>query len=187
MKAMTWHGGAKFTLDDISDPEPMPGYVLVKLDTVGICGTDVHVTQGLFPKDPPMILGHEASGTIVDVGDGVADERIGERVCINHPANCYQCWYCRNWSLCRCENQPAISNGYFAEYTAVASRSAVVIPESLDMETAALTEPAACCLSGCRDARHPVPRHRARCRCGNNGTLHACFPEIAWCRNRRYV
>ena len=50
MKAQTWHGGAHFTLDDIPDPEPSPGYVVVKIDTTGICGTDVHVTQGLFPK-----------------------------------------------------------------------------------------------------------------------------------------
>ena len=70
MKAMTWHGGANFTLDDIPDPEPAPGYVVVKVDTTGICGTDVHVTQGLFPKDPPQILGHECSGTIVEVGRG---------------------------------------------------------------------------------------------------------------------
>ena len=148
MKAQTWHGGAHFTLDDIPDPELSAGYVLIEIDTTGICGTDVHVTQGLFPKDPPQILGHESSGIIVDVGEGVSRERIGQRVCINHPANCYECWYCRNWSVCRCENQPPFSNGYFAQYTAVASRSAVEIPESLDLETAALTEPAACCLSG---------------------------------------
>ena len=82
------------------------------------------------------------------MGEGVSSERIGQRVCINHPANCYECWYCRKWSVCRCENQPMISNGYFAQYAAVASRSAVEIPETLDLETAALTEPAACCLSG---------------------------------------
>ena len=64
MKAQTWHGGARFTLDDIPDPEPSPGYVVVKIDTTGVCGTDVHVTQGLFPKDPPQILGHESSGTM---------------------------------------------------------------------------------------------------------------------------
>ena len=72
MKAQTWHGGAHFTLDEVPDPEPPAGYVLVEIDTTGICGTDVHVTQGLFPKDPPQILGHESSGIIVDVGEGVS-------------------------------------------------------------------------------------------------------------------
>ncbi|MYA59924.1 MAG: alcohol dehydrogenase catalytic domain-containing protein, partial [Chloroflexi bacterium] len=86
MKAQTWHGGAHFTLDDVPDPQPSPGYVLVEIDTTGICGTDVHVTQGLFPKDPPQILGHESSGVIVDVGKGVPKDRIGQRVCVNHPA-----------------------------------------------------------------------------------------------------
>ena len=75
MKAQTWHGGAHFTLDDVPDPGTgRPGYVLIEIDTTGICGTDVHVTQGLFPKDPPQILGHESSGVIVGVGEGVSKD-----------------------------------------------------------------------------------------------------------------
>ena len=185
MKAQTWHGGAHFTLDDIPDPEPQAGYVLVEIDTTGICGTDVHVTQGLFPKDPPQILGHESAGTIVDVGEGVSKDRIGQRVCINHPANCYECWYCRNWSVCRCENQPPISNGYFAQYTAVTSRSAVEIPESLDLETAALDRTRGLLPFRRRDARHPISRHRTSHRRRNHGSVHRRLPEVARRRNSR--
>ena len=71
MKAMTWQGGNRFTHDDVPDPSAEPGYVVVKMDTTGICGTDVHATQGLFPWYPPQIMGHEGSGIIMEVGEGV--------------------------------------------------------------------------------------------------------------------
>ena len=148
MKAMTWHGGNHFTLDDVPDPEVNPGFVLVKIDTTGICGTDVHITQGLFPSEPPAILGHEGTGVIVEVGEGVSTERIGQRVVLNHSAHCFECWNCRNWNVSRCQVAPVSSNGLFAQYVALHSRTALKLPESLDIETAAMTEPAACCLSG---------------------------------------
>ena len=148
MKAMTWHGGAKFTHDDVPDPEVKPGFVVVEIDTVGICGTDVHITQGLFPQEPPKILGHEGSGVIVDVGDGVSKDRIGQRVVMNHTSHCFECWNCRNWNVSRCEVAPDSSNGFFAEYVALTSGAAIELPEDLPLETAAMTEPASCCLSG---------------------------------------
>jgi 2-desacetyl-2-hydroxyethyl bacteriochlorophyllide A dehydrogenase len=148
MKAMTWHGGARFTHDDVPDPEASSGFVVVEIDTTGICGTDVHITQGLFPQEPPKILGHESSGVIVEVGEGVPKERLGQHVAINHTSHCYECWNCRNWNVSRCESQPPSSNGFYAEYVAVTSGAAVDIPETLALETAAMTEPASCCLSG---------------------------------------
>ena len=63
MKVATWHGGEKFTIGTAADPTPGPDQVVVKIDTVGVCGTDVHITQGLFPATPPAVLGHEFSGT----------------------------------------------------------------------------------------------------------------------------
>ncbi len=148
MKAMTWRGGNYFTHDDVPDPEPSPGYVVVKIDTTGICGTDVHITQGLFPSDCPKILGHEGSGVIVDVGEGVSKERIGERVVMNHSAHCYECWNCRNWTVSRCTVSGMSSNGFYAEYVSLTQSAAIRVPDALDIETAAMTEPASCCLSG---------------------------------------
>ena len=85
MRVMTWHGGDKFTLDQVPDPIARPGKVVVKIDTIGVCGTDVHITQGLFPSTPPKVLGHEASGVITADGDDVDQSRIGERVVPNLP------------------------------------------------------------------------------------------------------
>ena len=65
MLVSMWHGGDEFTVEDAPDPSPGPEDLVVEVDTVGICGTDVHITQGLFPSTPPTVLGHEFSGVIV--------------------------------------------------------------------------------------------------------------------------
>ncbi len=147
MRLMTWHGGGKFTLDQVPDPVARPGRVVVKIDTVGICGTDVHITQGLFPSTPPKVLGHEGSGVIVEVGEGVDNGRIGERVVMNGTSNCGECAACKTWSISRCENAE-ISSGMFAQFATAPAQAAMKIPDDLDLELAAMTEPAACCLSG---------------------------------------
>jgi len=147
MRLMTWHGGDKFTLDQVADPVARPGRVVVKVDTIGVCGTDVHITQGLFPSTPPKVLGHEGSGVIVEVGEGVDKSRIGDRVVMNTTSHCGVCMACTTWSESRCENAD-LTSGMFAEYATTPSQSAVKIPDSLDLEQAALTEPASCCLSG---------------------------------------
>ena len=62
MRLATWRGGTRFTLDDAPEPVPGPGEVLVDVQAAGICGTDIHATQGLFPWQPPLVMGHEYSG-----------------------------------------------------------------------------------------------------------------------------
>ncbi|MDA1280735.1 MAG: alcohol dehydrogenase catalytic domain-containing protein [Chloroflexi bacterium] len=147
MRLMTWHGGEKFSLDQVPDPEARPGKVVVKIDSVGVCGTDVHITQGLFPSIPPKVLGHEGAGIIVEVGEGVDPGRIGERVALNTTSHCGECPACKTWSYSRCENA-LLTSGLFAEYATAPAQSAIKIPDQLDLEHAALTEPASCCLSG---------------------------------------
>lgn len=147
MRVMTWHGGSDFSLDQTSDLEASAGEVIVKVDTVGVCGTDVHITQGLFPATPPKVLGHEGSGIITSVGEGVDASRVGERVVMNTTSHCGECSACTSWSQSRCKNA-YLTSGMFAEYAIAPSQSAVKIPDTLDLEHAALTEPASCCLSG---------------------------------------
>ena len=79
MRAATWHGENRFTVDDLPEPSPGPGQVLVAVHTAGICGSDVHAIQGLFPLTPPRVMGHEYSGTVLDVGKGVEPEPGGTR------------------------------------------------------------------------------------------------------------
>ena len=144
---MTWLGEDRFRLDEVTDLEPGSGEVVVRVDTVGVCGTDVHITQGLFPSTPPAVLGHEASGEIIAVGDGVPATRLGERVAMDTTSHCGECDNCKTWSWSRCENSVK-SSGFFAEMSVLPSQSAHRIPDEMSFETAALTEPASCCLSG---------------------------------------
>jgi threonine dehydrogenase-like Zn-dependent dehydrogenase len=156
LKAAVWLGGTRFTIEERPDPVPGPGQVVVKVDTVGVCGTDVHITQGLFPATPPMVLGHEFSGTIVETGKGVPKRRVGEQVAFDHSSHCGKCDNCREWTISRCQNAQRTSGG-LAQYAVGPSQSAHRIPEGLDLETAALTEPASCCLSG--SFMFPMPKN----------------------------
>jgi threonine dehydrogenase-like Zn-dependent dehydrogenase len=147
MKVAVWQGGARFTIEQQPDPTPGPGQVVVKVDTVGVCGTDVHITQGLFPATPPQILGHEFSGTVVAAGPGVATSRIGEKVACDISSHCGECHNCREWNWSRCEKAER-SSGAFAEFSLVPAQSAHRIPAGMPFESGALTEPASCCYSG---------------------------------------
>ena len=147
LKACTWLGDANFEFGDVPDPVVGPDDVLVRIGTVGVCGTDVHITQGLFPSTPPKILGHEASGEIIDVGENVRRDRIGESVALNHSTSCGECENCLTWSVSRCEHNTQ-EHAFFAELASVPDQSAVPIPDGLDIEIASITEPASCCLSG---------------------------------------
>ena len=147
MKASIWLGKDKFEIKDVPIPEIMDDQVLVKVKKVGLCGTDVHITQGLFPSTPPKILGHEFSGKIVDVGRKVDKENIGKRVACNTTSSCGICHNCKNWTISRCSNEVK-SSGAFAEFSVMPLSSAIEIPENMSYEVAAMTEPASCCLSG---------------------------------------
>ena len=80
MRALVWLGEDNFEIQNIDLPKLKDEQVLVSVEKVGLCGTDVHITQGLFPSNPPKILGHEFSGRIVDVGSKVLKDMIGKRV-----------------------------------------------------------------------------------------------------------
>jgi L-iditol 2-dehydrogenase len=146
MKAATWQGENRFTLDEVPEPSAGPGQVLVAVHTAGVCGTDVHATQGLFPWKPPLVMGHEYSGVIADVGRGVSRRLIGRAVACEPSYGCGECAECRAHRVSHC---PRISRaGGFAERVALPRAAVQELPDGLDPATAALTEPAACCLSG---------------------------------------
>ena len=147
MRVATWQGGAKFEIERVPDLVPKAGQVVVEVQAVGVCGTDVHITQGLFPATPPQVLGHEGAGTIVSVGEGVCASRLGERVVMDTTSHCGECESCRTWSLSRCERLEK-STGFYAEQALLPASSAHAIPAGMSYEVAALTEPAACCLQG---------------------------------------
>ena len=142
-------------------PSPGPDEVLVKVTAVGVCGSDTHYYDhgriGSHVVEQPLVLGHEAAGEIVAVGDGVAPDRIGERVSIEPGRPCFSCVQCLagRYNLC-----PEMSffatppvDGAFAEHVVVHRALAHPVPSTISDDEAALLEPLSVAIWACGKAR----------------------------------
>ena len=146
MRVATWRGESRFTIDEVADPVAGPGQVVVGIHTAGICGSDLHATQGLFPFTPPMVLGHEYTGTVRAVGRGVSRRLVGRTVACEPSYGCGECAECQAGRVSQCPR--CVRVGGFAERVVLPASCVHPLPRGLDLVTAALTEPAACCLAG---------------------------------------
>lgn len=144
MKALVYAGTRTMELRDAPDPGLVAGEVVLRIDAVGICGSDLHAYHGHDPRRvPPMILGHEFAATILE-GPGA-----GRRVTGNPLITCGTCEYCVQGRNNLCANRTMVGMtrpGAFAERMAIPAASLVDIPQDLDPVRAALTEPAATAL-----------------------------------------
>jgi alcohol dehydrogenase len=104
MKALVYHGPGRRSWDEVPDPVIQdPEDALVQVDAVTICGTDLHILKGDVPTvESPRILGHEAVGTVLDVGSGVRRIRAGDRVLVSCISSCGRCRYCREARYGQC-------------------------------------------------------------------------------------
>jgi L-iditol 2-dehydrogenase len=144
----TAKGKGQVSLRDVPVPKIGPGEVLIEIKAAGICGTDLHIYHDEFPYWPPVILGHEFGGVIVDAGREVADWKTGDRVVGEpHTLACGKCWLCRtgNRQLCSSKRSPGWGiDGCFARFMRFPDPALLHrIPDDLDFEDAALVEPAA--------------------------------------------
>ena len=154
------HSPRHLTIEDRPIPEPGPGEVLVKVFAVGICGSDVHYYEhgriGPYVVDAPMVIGHEASGEITAVGDGVPQDRIGELVALEPGVPCRNCATCLSGHYNLCPNvvffaTPPV-DGAICEYVTLAAAFAHRAPEGLDHDHAAMAEPVSVGVWACRRA-----------------------------------
>jgi L-iditol 2-dehydrogenase len=136
-------------LKDGPAPAPGPGEILLRVAGCGVCGSDLHAVgadAGFEWIEPPVILGHEFSGTVEKVGDGVTRVGTGDRVVTIAVQGCGRCENCRTGSTQLCPNREAVGlsrDGGMAEYALVSARHVVPVPEELDLTRAALAEPLA--------------------------------------------
>ncbi|MEO8606620.1 MAG: zinc-binding dehydrogenase [Chloroflexota bacterium] len=141
-------GVGNVELRDIPEPTPAPGQVRIKVLAAGICGTDLHIYKDEFRSVPPVVLGHEVSGEIDALGEGVEGLNLGERVTTEtYFSTCGECAYCRTGHENLCLNRRSIGsavNGGFTNYVVVPARNIHHLPESVDFQAGALTEPLAC-------------------------------------------
>lgn len=130
-------------------PVPLPDEVLVKLEYVGVCGSDIHYYEsggiGATIVEPPLVLGHEAGGTVVEAGDRVTDIKVGDRVALEPGRTCGRCEFCRSGRYNLCPDvvffaTPPI-DGVFQEYVAHEARLCFKIPDHMSTLEAALIEP----------------------------------------------
>ena len=148
----------RVTIRDVTIPQLATGDVLVRMQASGICGTDLEKIDGQL--GPGGILGHEVSGTIERVADGVTNYKLGSRVVAHHHVPCYHCPECSrgDFTLCNDFKTSNIDPCGFAEFFRVpkfnAERGAVIpFPPELSFEEGAMIEPTACCIRALRRAR----------------------------------
>lgn len=144
-------GGVQL-FSDLPIPEPTAGEVRVKIIYASVCGTDLHIRDDGFFVQMPVTIGHEYSGIIDALGEGVTDLAVGDRVVSMTAAGyCGHCDYCRAGLYMLCREKKGLGsarNGAFAEYMTYPADRIFKIPEGISMKTAALSEPLACCLRG---------------------------------------
>ena len=136
-------------LVDVPEPEPAPGEVLVEVDAVGICGSDVHVyewTAGYDWMAPlmPVTLGHEFAGRVVAAAPDVTGPMLGQRVTVAPGVPCGRCRFCSAGQPELCERRAIIGltrHGGFARHVAAPAANCIPLPANVDMELGALTEP----------------------------------------------
>ncbi|WP_421656087.1 zinc-dependent alcohol dehydrogenase [Leptothermofonsia sp. ETS-13] len=162
MLAALLYGKEDLRLEQVEDPIPGAGEVVIRVGAATTCGTDLKVwRRGGHAKmlKPPTLFGHEAAGEIVAVGEGVKDWQVGDRVVANNSAPCMNCFFCNKEEYSLCQNL-LFNNGTFAEYlkipAPIVQHNLLSIPEGVSYGLAAMTEPLACVLHGA--ARSNVKR-----------------------------
>lgn len=165
MKALTLKEYGKFVYGDVPDPQIEENEVLVAVKACGICGSDVHGMDGSTGRRlPPVIMGHEAAGTIAQVGARVKGWSVGDRVTFDSTIWCGECWRCRRGEINLCEHRRVLGvscadyrrNGAFAQYVAVPQHILCRIPAEVSFSHAAMTEPLAVAFHAVRLARPEV-------------------------------
>lgn len=160
MRASVLRERGVVVLEERPVPSPDPDQVLVRIESVGVCGSDVHYYRhgriGDFVVREPMILGHESAGTIVAVGDGVDPTRVGQRVSIEPQRCCRVCKYCKRGEYNLCPHiefyaTPPI-DGSFAEFALIQDDFAHTVPEGMSFDAAALLEPLSVGIAAARKA-----------------------------------
>lgn len=145
---------SKFEVREMQFGPLEPHQVLVENRACGICGTDVHIyhgEKGSAEVVPPIVLGHELSGIVADIGSQVEGLKVGDHVTIDPNIYCGLCMPCRMGKKQNCENLFALGvnvNGGFAEYSVCPDTQCFKVRDDLDLDVAAMAEPLACAVHG---------------------------------------
>lgn len=157
MKSLLLTAYNHLEITDMPMPSPGPGEVLVRVEACGICGSDVHGLDGSTGRRiPPIVMGHEAAGTVESVGEGVSRFAKGDRVTFDSTIYCGNCPYCKVGQINLCDNREVIGvsegnyrrHGAFAEYVVIPDRIMYPLPASFPFEEAAMLEAVSVAMHG---------------------------------------
>jgi L-iditol 2-dehydrogenase len=153
MKAVVKYGKGEGLVEmrDVPEPQVNEDEVLIEVKAVSVCGSDLHIFHDNHPYWPPMVMGHEFSGVIADVGKAVAGWKIGERVVSETRTGvCGVCYHCQSGFPQVCEHKRAYGigiNGAYAKYLAGPAKLLHRLPETIPFEVGAMIEPIAVCVT----------------------------------------
>lgn len=132
---------------EVPVPKAAPGQAVLRIRRIGVCGSDIHVYHGKHPfTSYPVTQGHEVSGEIVELGEGVSGLQLGQRVTVEPQVVCGQCYPCRHGKYNLCENLKVMgfqTTGTASEYFAVDASKITPLPEEMDFDLGAMLEPLA--------------------------------------------
>jgi 2-desacetyl-2-hydroxyethyl bacteriochlorophyllide A dehydrogenase len=167
MAALVYEGPHQMNVREVARPHVAPDEVLIRIAYSGICGSELYGYLGKNAlRKPPLIMGHEFSGTIEQIGDQAAlnpDLKVGQRVTANPLVSCNRCRYCLNGQQQLCPQRKLHSAGLpgsNAQYMTIRADAIVALPDDFDLADAALTEPAAVAVHAARLAA-PEPHESA--------------------------
>jgi L-iditol 2-dehydrogenase len=159
----TARGPGNLELKEVYEPRPSKDEVLIEVVAAGICGTDVHIKHDQAFYTPPVILGHEYSGKVVEIGPDVTQVSVGDLVVSPATQYCGVCYQCKTGHMNRCTAEgkkilgTSLANGAFAKYLSVPEYIIHKIPKGVTMEEAALAEPTACVVHSVIDKSPIIP------------------------------
>lgn len=164
MQAAVWHNIKDVRIEQVDEPKVLPNQIKVKVEWAGICGSDLHAYQHglameahpISGQKPPLTLGHEFSGTIVEVGEDVIGHQLGERVAVEPLIYCGDCYACKRGYYNQCSKVGFVGlnrDGGFAEYAIVDENMVHILPENVSFEEGALVEPTAVSFYAVRESK----------------------------------
>ena len=152
MKAVVYYRNDDVRLEERPVPEIGPGEILVRTEAVGLCGSEL--TEYHMLSRAPLVMGHEPTGVVVKIGEGVTKFKLGDRVVVHHHVGCMSCHHCHRGNFSMCENfkKSHLDPGGSCEYFRVPEENTRfdthILPENVSFEVGSLVEPLGCAMRG---------------------------------------
>ncbi|MGD8544689.1 MAG: zinc-dependent dehydrogenase [Candidatus Bathyarchaeota archaeon] len=182
MKVAVYYSSEDIRLEEMPKPKIGKEEVLVEMKACGLCGSDL--MKWYLKSRAPLVLGHEPTGRIIEIGEKVRQFSVGDRVFVHHHAACFTCNYCirGDYTLCDQFHRTNIVPGGLAEFFIVPAQNLRIdtfkIPESLSFEEATMIEPIGCCIRALKKCRIQVGDTVVVIGAGTTGIIHTMLSKI---------